>query len=169
MSAEKAKKDAASLLRNALPGPGKQTREHVRRAETLAKWIYEKFHVFPNGWRQKHLYWLRDRKLADYAAATRYHYFRSAVKLAHALGRPHIVPGGAWASPDGSVGGGGPGGRPAWLPPTARDEKGALGTAHDDAVAAVEALAEKARQDGDEAAQRRAEAALGALRGERHP
>lgn len=166
--ARKAEENIASLLNNALPGSKRSGREHVSRAKMIAKWIYNRFGVYPNGWQQKHLIWVRDEMVSGYAARTRYHYYRAAVKAAHALGRPQIVPGGAWSTPDGSGERAGQGGRPARLPPSRRAGD-RLAAAHGDAVAALDALRVQAQADGDEDAQQRADAALAALRGEDQP
>lgn len=90
---------------------GKSKKEHSARIREIAKLIEERWGVRnPFHWKVKHLRWVLEVKVKDYASTTRRDYYYSVLKIAEIRGRsdewaPHLR--GPWA-PSRK----GPGGRP---------------------------------------------------------
>ena len=113
----RAESEIERLVRRA-PGASQTKKVCVRRGVRVAELIHARFACgrSPRRWRVKHLRWVLEVGLADYARATKYDYWRAMRVLGEAMGRwdgwePHLR--GPWA---GSSSRGDQGGRPPKLP-----------------------------------------------------
>lgn len=114
-------RQAAALLRRAMPGATHTVRRHTRRAETIGAVIWRRWHITPMHWQVKHLRWYLAHHTGDLAASSRYDHWRTVRALVAAREKlddwlPHLR--GPWLRPTGDATQRNPrqGGRPARLP-----------------------------------------------------
>jgi hypothetical protein len=99
---------ARALLNRRLPGPRRTTvRAHLRRAERIAKLIYQRWQVGPYQWQVKHVRWYLERRTEHLRPSARYRHWLTLRLLVVALGRDadwnlHLV--GPWQRPTGISG-----------------------------------------------------------------
>ena len=98
---------ARSLLANRLPGSRRGTvRQHLVRAERIARTIWRRWQVGPYRWRLKHVRWYLVERTGDYTGNTRYGHWRTVRLLILALDRDGWIErlDGPWVRPTGERG-----------------------------------------------------------------
>jgi hypothetical protein len=87
-NAEHAADQARKVLKPVLTGLGSVAkREHDARAATIARAIFERWHVGPYGWKVKHLRWFLTYVGNVQSRSTRYRFWLTMRRLLVALGR----------------------------------------------------------------------------------
>ena len=95
---------ARSLLANRLPGSRRGTvRQHLARAQHIAKMIWRRWQVGPYQWRLKHLRWYLVERTGEYANGTRYQHWLTVRLLVLALDQDGWIDrlDGPWVRPSG--------------------------------------------------------------------
>lgn len=101
-SGEAAGKQASALLKYHLRGAAHATkRRRFRTAELIAERIWNRWHVGPWRWRQKHIRWYLEVRVSWATDNTRYQHFLVLRDIVRILGREgwldHVI--GPWVRP----------------------------------------------------------------------